>query len=163
MNRIRSVERCNGYVASVLWDARGNMFIDNLEKGQTINSEYYMGLLERLNQGSPRMTFSLSKPWKNVSNFIQNLIFCLATIIARKNSHTLGTVSLNDEIKKKRLHLKKKSAVSSRKCTVSQINQNDGKIAWIRLLIASPSTVFSRSGPERLFSVCRPQKNACWK
>jgi hypothetical protein len=35
-------------------------------------------------------------------------------------------------------------AVSSRKCTVSQINQNDGKIAF-------PSTVFSRSRPLWLF------------
>jgi hypothetical protein len=31
--------------------------------------------------------------------------------------------------RKKRRHLKKKSAVSTRKCTVSKINQNDGKIA----------------------------------
>jgi uncharacterized OsmC-like protein len=59
INRIQSVER------------------RNLEKRQTINSEYYIALLERL----------------------------------------------NDEIKKKSAHLKKK------KCTVSQINQNDGKIA----------------------------------
>jgi hypothetical protein len=36
---------------------------------------------------------------------------------------------LNDKIKKKRPHLKEKSAVSSRQCSVSQINQNDGKIA----------------------------------
>jgi hypothetical protein len=36
---------------------------------------------------------------------------------------------LNNEIKKKRPHLKKKSTVSSRQSTVSQINQNDGKIA----------------------------------
>jgi hypothetical protein len=39
----------------------------------------------------------------------------------------------------------------ARQWTVSQINQNDGKIAWIRLRIASPSTVFSRSGPQSLF------------
>jgi hypothetical protein len=63
----------------------------------------------------------------------------------------------------KRPHLKKKSAVSSRQCTVSQINQNDGEIAWNRLRNASSSTVFSRSGPQWLFSVCRPQQNACWK
>jgi hypothetical protein len=58
-------------MSSVFWDARGIIFIDYLKKGQTINSEYRIALLERL----------------------------------------------NDEIKKKR------------PCTVSQINQNDGKIA----------------------------------
>jgi hypothetical protein len=49
MNRIQSVEGRNGQLASVLWDVRGFIFIDYLEKGQTINSEYYMALLERLN------------------------------------------------------------------------------------------------------------------
>ncbi|XP_025162257.1 histone-lysine N-methyltransferase SETMAR-like [Harpegnathos saltator] len=34
-------------MASVFWDARGIIFIDYLEKGQTINSEYYITLLER--------------------------------------------------------------------------------------------------------------------
>jgi hypothetical protein len=43
------MKRCNGQLASVLWDARGFIFIDYLEKGQTINSEYYIALLERLN------------------------------------------------------------------------------------------------------------------
>jgi [histone H3]-lysine36 N-dimethyltransferase SETMAR len=36
-------------VISVFWNARGIIFIDYLEKGQTINSEYYKALLERLN------------------------------------------------------------------------------------------------------------------
>jgi hypothetical protein len=40
MNRIRSVERRNGQLASVLWDARVIIFIDYFEKGQNINSEY---------------------------------------------------------------------------------------------------------------------------
>jgi hypothetical protein len=31
------------------WDARGIIFIDYLKKGQTINSEYYMAFLARLN------------------------------------------------------------------------------------------------------------------
>jgi hypothetical protein len=43
MNRIQSVERHNGQLASVLRDARGIIFIDYLEKSQTINSEYYIG------------------------------------------------------------------------------------------------------------------------
>jgi hypothetical protein len=47
MNRIQSLEGRNGQLASVLWDVRDIIFIDYLEKGQTINSEYYMALLER--------------------------------------------------------------------------------------------------------------------
>jgi hypothetical protein len=49
MNRIQSVKRRNGQLVSVLRDARGIIFIDYLEMGQTINSEYYMALLELLN------------------------------------------------------------------------------------------------------------------
>jgi hypothetical protein len=66
---------------SVFWDARSILFIDYLEKGQTINSAYNIALLE----------------------------------------------PLNDEIKAS--FEEEKSAVSSRQYTVSQINQNDGKIA----------------------------------
>ena len=35
-------------MASVFWDAHGILFIDYLEKGKTINSDYYMSLLDRL-------------------------------------------------------------------------------------------------------------------
>jgi hypothetical protein len=49
MIRIQSVERHNGQLASVLRDARGIIFIDYLENGQTINRKYYMALLERFN------------------------------------------------------------------------------------------------------------------
>ena len=35
-------------MASVFWDAHGILFIDYLEKGKTINSDYYMALLYRL-------------------------------------------------------------------------------------------------------------------
>jgi [histone H3]-lysine36 N-dimethyltransferase SETMAR len=43
------VERRNGQLASVLRDARGIIFIDYLEKDQSIHSEYNISLLERLN------------------------------------------------------------------------------------------------------------------
>jgi IS1 family transposase len=49
MNRIQSVERHKGQLESVLRDARGIIFIDYLEKSQTINRKYNMALLERLN------------------------------------------------------------------------------------------------------------------
>ena len=35
-------------MASVFWDAQGIFFIDYLETGKTINSDYYMALLDRL-------------------------------------------------------------------------------------------------------------------
>lgn len=35
-------------MASVFWDCHGILFVDYLEKGKTINSEYYWALLERL-------------------------------------------------------------------------------------------------------------------
>ena len=35
-------------MASVFWDAHGILFIDYLEKGKTINSDYYMALLDWL-------------------------------------------------------------------------------------------------------------------
>jgi len=34
-------------MALVFWDVRGVIFIDYLKKGHTINSEYYIALLER--------------------------------------------------------------------------------------------------------------------
>jgi hypothetical protein len=41
MNRIQTMERHNGQLVLVLRDARGIIFIDYLEKGQTINRKYY--------------------------------------------------------------------------------------------------------------------------
>ena len=35
-------------MASIFWDAHGILFIDYLLKGKTINSDYYMALLDRL-------------------------------------------------------------------------------------------------------------------
>ncbi|QQP41991.1 Putative DD34D transposase [Caligus rogercresseyi] len=35
-------------MASVFWDCRGIIFIDFLEHGKTINSDYYIGLMDRL-------------------------------------------------------------------------------------------------------------------
>ena len=37
-------------LASIFWDAQGILFIDYLEKGRTINSEYYIALLVRLKE-----------------------------------------------------------------------------------------------------------------
>ena len=69
-------------MASVFWDARGILFIDCLEKGETVNNDYYMALLDRL----------------------------------------------STEIKKKRLHMQKNSAVPPRQCTMPQVHVDDGQI-----------------------------------
>lgn len=37
-------------MASVFWDAKGIIFTDYLEKGKTINSEYYIQLLIKLRE-----------------------------------------------------------------------------------------------------------------
>lgn len=37
-------------MASIFWDAQGIIFIDYLEKGKSINSEYYMTLLIKLKE-----------------------------------------------------------------------------------------------------------------
>jgi hypothetical protein len=48
-------------MASVFWDARGIMFIDYLEKAYTINNEYYIALLKRLNDEIKKKSPHLKK------------------------------------------------------------------------------------------------------
>ena len=45
-------------LASVFWDAQGILFFDYLEKGRTINSEYYIALLVRLKDEIAKKTAS---------------------------------------------------------------------------------------------------------
>jgi histone-lysine N-methyltransferase SETMAR len=46
--KANAVESAGKVMASVFWDARGIIFIDYLQKGKTINGEYYANLLQRL-------------------------------------------------------------------------------------------------------------------
>lgn len=46
--RAKTQQSAGKVMASVFWDARGIIFIDYLEKGRTINSDYYIALLDRL-------------------------------------------------------------------------------------------------------------------
>ena len=46
--RPREAQWVGKVMASVFWDCHGILFVDYLEKGKTINSEYYCALLERL-------------------------------------------------------------------------------------------------------------------
>lgn len=46
--RPKTQQSAGKVMASVFWDAQGILFIDYLQKGHTINSEYYIALLDRL-------------------------------------------------------------------------------------------------------------------
>ena len=46
--RLKTQQWTRKVIASVFWDAHGILFIDYLEKGKAINSDYYMALLDRL-------------------------------------------------------------------------------------------------------------------
>ena len=44
--RLKTQQLADNVMASVFWDAHGIVFIDYLEKGKTINSDYYMASLD---------------------------------------------------------------------------------------------------------------------
>lgn len=48
--RPKTQQSAGKVMASVFWDAHGILFIDYLEKGKRINSEYYIALLDQLSE-----------------------------------------------------------------------------------------------------------------
>ena len=46
--KAKVVSSAGKVMVSVFWDAKGVVFVDYLEKGQTINGEYYSNLLRQL-------------------------------------------------------------------------------------------------------------------
>jgi hypothetical protein len=76
-------------MASVFWDVRGIKFIYYLEKGQTINIEYYIALLERLNDKIKKKRTHLKK--KKVL-FHQDNVLCHKSIKTTAKVHELGYV-----------------------------------------------------------------------
>lgn len=48
--RPKTQQSAGKVLASVFWDAKGIIFIDYLEDGRTINADYYVALLDRLNE-----------------------------------------------------------------------------------------------------------------
>lgn len=48
--KAKAVLSANKVMATVFWDARGVIYIDYLQKGKTINGEYYASLLQRFHQ-----------------------------------------------------------------------------------------------------------------
>ena len=48
--QVKSERSAKKIMASIFWDAKGVLLIDYLEKGKTINSEYYCNLLDQLDK-----------------------------------------------------------------------------------------------------------------
>ncbi|QQP57394.1 Mariner transposase, partial [Caligus rogercresseyi] len=76
----------NKVMATVFWDARGVIHIDYLQKGRTMNGEYYTSLLDRFNEDLKKKRPPLAKkkvlfhqesihvlfPWRNFTNYAMN-------------------------------------------------------------------------------------------
>ena len=68
-------------MASIFWDAKGVLLIDYLEKGKTINSEYYCNLLDQLDknirekrpglQRYPNFFLSKDSPCNSLQNLVK--------------------------------------------------------------------------------------------
>ena len=54
--RLKTQASTGRFLASLFWDAQGIFFIDYLEKGWTINSEYYLALLVCLKEEIAKQT-----------------------------------------------------------------------------------------------------------
>lgn len=59
--RPKTQQSAGKVMASVFWDSSGILFIDYLEKGKTINSDYYCALLDRLKNEIAKKRPHLSK------------------------------------------------------------------------------------------------------
>lgn len=85
--RAKTQQTAGKVMASVFWDARGIIFIDYLKKGQTINSDYYIALLERLQDEIAKKRPHLKK--KKVL-FHQDNAPCHKSIKTMAKLHELG-------------------------------------------------------------------------
>ena len=59
--KAKTVSSAGKVMASVFWNAHGIIFIDYLQKGKTINGEYYANLLQRLSEEIKQKRPHLSK------------------------------------------------------------------------------------------------------
>ena len=106
--------------------------------------------------------WNLSKVTKD-ANISRQLIDFLEKGRIIHSKYTVLLVHLKEEIAKIQLQIKKIKVPFHQDNVPSQVNRKNGKTTWISLWIASISTLFSKSGPQQLLTVCRPQKNAPWK
>lgn len=85
--RPKSQKSAGKVMASVFWDAQGILFIDYLEEGKRINSEYYMALLVRLKEEIAKKRPHMKK--KKVL-FHQDNAPCHKSIVTMAKLHELG-------------------------------------------------------------------------
>ena len=88
-------------------------------------------------------------------------VFCSSITLTKEKTinskyHITLFLHLKEEIIKKQPQMKKRM-LFYQDCVTSQSQQWQN--TWIALRIASVPTLFSRSGPQQLVAVCRPQKN----
>lgn len=85
--RAKTQQSAGKVMASVFWDARGIIFIDYLEHGKTINSDYYIALLVRLKAeiASKRPHMKKKKPL-----FHQDNAPCHKSLKTMAKMHELG-------------------------------------------------------------------------
>ena len=74
------------FLGSVFWDALGILFIDYLEKGRTINSEYYITLLVHLKEEIAEKQAQMKK--KKVL-FHQDTALCCKSVATMPKLHEL--------------------------------------------------------------------------
>lgn len=85
--RPKTQQSAGKVMASVFWDAQGILFIDYLQKGQTINSEYYIALLDRLKDEIAKKRPHMQKK-KNL--FHQDNAPCHKSIVTMAKFNQLG-------------------------------------------------------------------------
>ena len=112
-NRPKMQTSAGKVFASVFWDAQGILFIDYLEKGRIINSEYYIALLvhlkKEISKKQPQMkkkkcsftktmhrVTSLAQRWQNYMNCTLNC-FCTHPIFQIWPSVTAGCLQTSKE------------------------------------------------------------------
>ena len=123
---------------------------------------HYTPGTKRAVQSDQKLNSGLSRLWHPY--FGTRMVFCLSTIL-RKVKPLTATITWHYQIdwaqtsRKTTSHAKEKSAVPPRQSTVPQVHENDGQIEWIKLRIASPPTIFSKFGSQRLLNLCWPEKN----
>ena len=83
--QVKSERSAKKIMASSFWDAKGVLLIDYLEKGKTINSEYYCNLLDQLDKNIREKRPGLQKKTiifhqDNVS--LLNILFKISSYIS---------------------------------------------------------------------------------
>ena len=72
-------------LASVFWDAQSILFIDYLEKGRTINSNYYIALLGHFKEKNAKVIKAISEKEKSALSPRQ----CTVSQVDRNDGKTI--------------------------------------------------------------------------